>query len=86
MAEIRIKQAADGIDAAHLADCVASPGYALIRARMARQRQQYVDALIQADELAEVKLLQGQIAAVDRSLDLPDILRREMAARRKTDG
>lgn len=81
MANIRIQP--DGIDAANLAECVASPGYDLIRRRMIQQRQQYVDVLIAAGSWEETCALQGSIEAVDRSLGLPVIMQREMALKRR---
>lgn len=80
MSGIPIHRKYDSIDATEIEETARSSGYALIRGRQLEQRQQYVDALIQAQTWDEARLLQGQIRSVDRSLEIPKIMRQEIAA------
>ncbi len=70
----------DTTDAADLADTLRSPGFMLVYQRLKLLRQQYVDALLTAETWERVLNLQGSIKAVDRALEIPNILRQEMAA------
>lgn len=69
-------------DAADLADAVRSPGYALIAARLRSLRNDYVQQLVTATSWPDVVALQAQIRCVDMVLDVPEILRRELTARK----
>lgn len=78
MSEVKVRTKRDSVDEANLAETLDSPGFALIRERLVAQRKQYVEALVVAKCWDEARFLQGQIAAVDRSLEVPSILRQEM--------
>ncbi len=80
---VKLNPAPDAIDAADLADTLRSRGYARIHGRMLLQRQQCVDALVVAPNWDEARKLQGEICAIDRSLQLPEILRQQDNAARK---
>lgn len=81
MSEVKIKRGGS-TESADLDDCVRSAGYGLIQQRLAKLRQQYIDQLIAAKP-EEVNRIQGQIAALGTTLEVPEILRREYAAKRK---
>jgi hypothetical protein len=77
MSQARAKSKPDAGDAADLADTLRTPGYALIAERMHAQRDDYAQQLTTATSWDEVRYLQGQLHSVERSLELPAILRRE---------
>ena len=70
----------DTTDAADLADTLRSPGFVLVHQRLMLLRQQYVEALRTAESWDKTLSLQGSIKAMDRALEVPNILRQEMAA------
>ncbi len=69
--------------AASIDDTLRTEGWKLIRDRMAKQRGMYVGSLLVAKTWDEARFLQGQIAAVDRSLELPAILKKEIGEERE---
>jgi hypothetical protein len=77
MAEVKIRTRLDSMDSSHLAETVASPGFRLIRDRLVKQRVQCIEALISAGTWETARYLQGQIAAIERSLQVPEILMQE---------
>lgn len=68
-------------DAANLRDTVESPGFALIAARFAKQREDYLDQLVVASTWEGARFIQGQIDAIDRVTATPKLMRSELTKR-----
>ena len=82
MSEIKIRRG-DGFEATELNDTMLAPGVRRIEARLRMQREQCITELI-ASKSWELSLrLQGQIEAIERSINVPYILRSEDAANQK---
>ena len=81
MSQVVIKSRLDNQDASDLAATMESPGFRLIQDRLRLQRQQCVENLQNAPNWEEARHLQGQVAAIERSLDIPKILLAEVRKR-----